>query len=125
MGGIVKRVAVAVVLLVLLGCGSSEDEAADLAEADRDSWACFTQMNALKQAIDNYRLSNKRLPDSLQRLTETDSRSRYPFLKSIPKDPWGNEYEYRVSDLNRYQMRSYGADGLRDSADDVHYPDGP
>ncbi len=85
--------------------------------------AAKTQMSSFGQAIDTYKMSNKKLPDSLQQLTETDGRNPYPLMKTIPADPWGADYEYRVLDRNNYQIRSYGEDGLPDTEDDVTYPE--
>ena len=41
-----------------------------------------------------------------------DARWR-PFLKgsSIPKDPWGNDYIYRVLENGDFEILSYGEDG--------------
>ncbi|MDF1702222.1 MAG: type II secretion system major pseudopilin GspG [Planctomycetota bacterium] len=84
--------------------------------------AAETQMSNFESAIDQYRMSNKKLPDSLDALTETDGRNPYPFMKTIPKDPWGNEYEYRVLDRSTFQLRSYGEDGEPDTDDDITWP---
>ena len=85
--------------------------------------AARTQMSNFSQAIDTYKMSNKKLPDSLNQLTETDGRNPHALMKNIPVDPWGNEYEYRVMDRNTFQIRSYGEDGLPDTEDDVTWPD--
>lgn len=84
--------------------------------------AAETQMKNFESAIDQYRMQNKKLPDSLDALTETDGKNPYPFMKSIPADPWGNEYEYRVLDRSTYQLRSYGEDGEPDTDDDITWP---
>ncbi|HYC53351.1 MAG TPA: type II secretion system major pseudopilin GspG [Candidatus Binatia bacterium] len=36
-----------------------------------------------------------------------------PYIKKLPRDPWGNEYVYRGPDGGRgdYEIMSYGADG--------------
>ena len=59
---------------------------------------------------------------SLEALTETDGRNPYPFMKTIPKDPWGNDYEYRVLDRSTFQIRCYGEDGEPDTDDDIVWP---
>jgi len=84
--------------------------------------AAETQMSNFASAIDNYKLTNKKLPDSLQQLTETDGRNPHPYINSVPKDPWGNEFEYRPGDRNDYQIRSAGEDGIPDTEDDVVWP---
>lgn len=84
--------------------------------------AAETQMSNFEGAIDQYRMRHKRLPDSLDALTETDGRNPYPIMKTIPQDPWGNEYEYRSLDKSTYQLRSYGEDGEPDTDDDITWP---
>ena len=74
-------------------------------------------------AIDMFRMRHKKLPGTLEALTVTDSRNPHPFMKSIPKDPWGNAYEYRILSRSKYQLRSYGPDGEPETDDDVVYPD--
>ncbi|MDJ0521669.1 MAG: type II secretion system protein GspG [Planctomycetota bacterium] len=83
------------------------------------------RMRMIGTAIDLYRMSYKKLPDSLPVLTETDDLSPDPFLHSVPKDPWGNSYEYRVVDRKTYEMRSFGPDGIAQTEDDILYPKRP
>ena len=85
--------------------------------------AAKTQMQNFGQAINNYRLTNKKLPGSLDELTETDGRNPHPYIDSIPDDPWGNPYDYRVQDRTKYQIRSNGEDGMPDTEDDIVYPE--
>jgi general secretion pathway protein G len=85
--------------------------------------AAKTQMHNFGQAIDTYYMTNKKMPDSLQQLTETSGRNPHPFIKNIPPDPWNNEYEYRLLDSRNYQIRSYGEDGLAETEDDILYPE--
>ena len=80
------------------------------------------QLSQFGAAMNNYRLANKKLPDSLEALTEAGGRNPRPFLASIPDDPWGNPYEYRILDRTTYQLRSNGADGIPDTEDDIVYP---
>ena len=84
--------------------------------------AAETQMANFAQAIDNYRLSNKKLPASLQELTEAGSRNPHPFINDIPVDPWGSEYVYRTLDRTTYEIRSYGEDMQADTEDDITWP---
>lgn len=81
-----------------------------------------TQMANFGSAIDNYRMSNKKLPSSLEDLTQTSDKDPEPFLKTIPKDPWGNPYEYRTSSNKEYTIRSHGEDGQPDTDDDIVWP---
>lgn len=80
------------------------------------------QMANFSAAIDMHHLQHKKLPDSLEALTETSARDPHPFLKKLPKDPWGNDYEYRVLDRRNYEIRSYGPDGQPDTEDDLTHP---
>ncbi|MDA1194104.1 MAG: type II secretion system protein GspG [Planctomycetota bacterium] len=84
--------------------------------------AAEAQMSNFESSIDTYRMRHKKLPSSLQDLTETDGRNPYPIMKTIPKDPWGNEYEYRMLDRNKYELKSYGEDGDPDTEDDIKWP---
>jgi general secretion pathway protein G len=82
-----------------------------------------TQMANFGAAIDNYRMSNKKLPPSLEDLTQTSERDPEPFMKGpIPKDPWGNAYEYRTTSNKDYTIRSHGEDGQPDTDDDIVWP---
>ncbi len=83
------------------------------AEATRASLA------AIASAIANYRLWKKKLPASLEVLTETDARTPHPLLEAIPKDGWGNPFEYRILDRTSYQVRSNGPDGMPNTEDDL------
>ena len=84
--------------------------------------AAQAQMKNFESAIDTYKMRNKKLPDNLEELTETNGRNPHPLMKSIPQDPWGNPFEYRKLDRNNYQLRSNGEDGLPETDDDVLWP---
>jgi general secretion pathway protein G len=84
--------------------------------------AAEAQMSSFESAIDQYKTQKKKLPDSLQALTETDGRNPHPFMKRIPVDPWGNEFEFKILGNTEYQIRSYGEDGLPDTEDDITWP---
>jgi len=115
--GVVGLFLVGGLLLALLGPRIPEllDESR-VSAAEADMWG-------LGQAIDNnYRLSNKKLPSSLKELTRASAHSLHAFISSIPDDPWGNAYDYRVIDRTTYQIRSNGADGMPDTEDDIVWP---
>ena len=81
------------------------------------------QMQGFAQAIDLYKLDKKKLPSSLQDLLQTDNeRGGGAYMKTIPKDPWGNEYEYRATGNKDFTIRSYGDDGQPDTEDDIFWP---
>jgi len=78
------------------------------------------QIQDLGAALDLYRLEVGRYPSSeegLQALVEApqgaDERWHGPYLKkrTLPKDPWGYEYQYRFPGENDiYDLYSLGAD---------------
>ncbi|MCU7797326.1 MAG: type II secretion system major pseudopilin GspG [Candidatus Thiodiazotropha sp. (ex Myrtea spinifera)] len=77
------------------------------------------QISELGAGLDLFHLEVGRYPTSsegLQALVERPSSAENwhgPYLKkrSVPKDPWGSEYEYRFpGDNGPYDLLSYGAD---------------
>ncbi|WP_423226995.1 type II secretion system major pseudopilin GspG [Marinobacter halodurans] len=81
-----------------------------------------TQMSNIANALDLYRLDNGSYPSTqqgLQALVTKPSGSPEPknwnpdgYLKSVPEDPWGNEYQYISPGVNGpYDLFSYGSDG--------------
>lgn len=87
-----------------------------------------TQMQMFETALDTYRLDNGDFPTSLDELRKSDKPSwDGPYLpKSIPLDPWGNPYAYKMPGENGYgyELSSYGKDGKpggeEDSKDILH-----
>ena len=77
-----------------------------------------TQIDLLSQAVLDYSIKMGSVPPQDPGLIllisnpSNDPRWR-PFLKgnSIPKDPWGRDYVYRVLDDGNYEILSYGEDG--------------
>lgn len=77
------------------------------------------QIELLGTALDSYRLDVGRYPTTeqgLQALRREPSGVRNwngPYLpREIPKDPWGNEYQYRSpGEHGDYDLWSFGADG--------------
>jgi len=66
------------------------------------------QIDALEKAVDQYRLDNRRYPTSEEGLAAIQ-----PYLKkTLPNDPWGRPYLYRVpGERAEYEVFSYGRDG--------------
>ena len=89
------------------------------AGAQRD--AALSQIASLEAALDTYRLDVGEYPDSLEGLRENDSgRASWngPYLRrSVPLDPWNNEYVYDSND-REFTLLSYGPDGERGGEDD-------
>ena len=73
-----------------------------------------TQIQLLGTALDLYNADIGRYPDSLEELIESsDPDWGGPYLKKkkIPKDPWGNDYQYEVIDGGRdYRLSSQGSE---------------
>ncbi len=100
-----------------------------LGGAKRD--AAKTQISNIELTLDSYRLDMFKYPSSLEALTKntsSDSKWRGPYLKKgLPKDPWGNEYQYRKpgQDGREYDVYSFAADGQQggegDDADVVSW----
>ena len=76
-------------------------------------------LQSFEDAINQYRMVHKKLPGSLQDLTESDGRMPKPPLPAVPEDAWGNPYEYKALDRSSYRLRSLGPDGLPETADDI------
>ncbi len=78
-----------------------------------------SQIELLGTALDSYRLDIGRYPtteqglDALRREPSGVRNWNGPYLnRNIPKDPWGNEYQYKSpGDHGEYDLWSYGADG--------------
>lgn len=87
--------------------------------------AAANQIDIFKIALNNYRLDNGSYPSTEQGLnaliedpgtSSMNSNWGGPYLekKEIPKDPWGNDYQYRnpgIHNSHRFDLWSYGRDG--------------
>jgi general secretion pathway protein G len=83
----------------------------------------------LSAALDAFEIDNGRYPsteEGLDALTTKPAANltawRGPYLKRLPKDPWGNPYVYRYPgehNKNGVDLSSNGPDGRPDTADDV------
>lgn len=84
------------------------------------------QMNALRKALDVYRLDTGHYPDSQAGLgalliaPPNESKWQGPYLqKNIPNDPWDHAYIYRIpGEKSELDIVSYGADGAPGGADE-------
>ncbi len=74
----------------------------------------------LEQAIETYRLDNLAFPDSLQALATAPAGLTNPeryreggYVRRLPKDPWGNDYQFRRPSTHggQFDVWSFGADG--------------
>ncbi|RVU31672.1 MULTISPECIES: type II secretion system major pseudopilin GspG [Neptunomonas] len=77
---------------------------------------------ALEQALDMYKLDNHQHPTTdqgLEALVERPSISPEPknyrpdgYIKRLPNDPWGNEYQYlQPGENGAFDLYSLGSDG--------------
>lgn len=74
------------------------------------------QIDSLEKALDQYRLDTRHYPQGLDALTakpESEANWSGPYLKkSVPNDPWGRPYVYRVPGTKSdYDLYSLGRDG--------------
>jgi general secretion pathway protein G len=75
------------------------------------------QIKNFETALDNYKLDVGTYPSVLQCLVSNlDQSDRWngPYLKTVPKDPWGNEYIYEQEgqhNMNSFDLYSWGPDG--------------
>jgi len=81
--------------------------------------AAKAQIDALTKSLDQYRLDVGRYPSTEQGLAVLVARPADepkwagPYLsKAVPKDPWGNDYQYRSpGEHGEYDLLSFGKDG--------------
>ncbi|WLD56651.1 type II secretion system major pseudopilin GspG [Salinispirillum sp. LH 10-3-1] len=114
---LIELMIVLVIIAVLTGLvaqnfiGRDHDARVQAARAD---------FNSIQNALEIYRLDNQSLPSTEQGLDALMSQPagspparnwRGPYLRSQPKDPWGNPYVYVNHGSNRIEIISYGADG--------------
>ncbi len=74
------------------------------------------QIDSLEKALDQYRLDTRHYPQALEALnSKPDNEANWsgPYLKkSVPNDPWGRPYVYRVPGTKGdYDLYSLGRDG--------------
>lgn len=85
--------------------------------------AARADIGTMSQALDLYRIDNGQYPSTeqgLQSLVQKPSGapepkkwnpSGYMKKKELPKDPWGNDYQYLRYPDGTFDLLSYGADG--------------
>lgn len=70
-----------------------------------------SDIRALSSSIKLYKLDNFKYPTALSELAGKGSKGR-GYLDKVPKDPWGNEYQYASSGSHfDFDVWSFGADG--------------
>lgn len=98
--------------------------------------AATQQLRGITEALEMYNLDNQMYPTTEQGLAALAEKPTTPpeprawktggYLKSVPKDPWGNAYVYLQPGVHGvYDVMSYGADGKKggegDDADIVSW----
>lgn len=91
---------------------------------DAQKKVAYTQIRTLSDALDLYKLSLRNYPSTAEGLNAlvTPKGNEKPFLTSVPKDPWGNDYAYiypGTHNPNGFDLMSYGPDGVQGGGDDV------
>ena len=76
------------------------------------------QMNEIAKAIDLFKITEKKVPDSLEELTQEDDNGE-AYMDEIPDDPWDTPYEYRPDGRKKYFLASAGPDRQLDTDDDI------
>lgn len=84
-----------------------------------ETQAARNQVDALEKSLDQYRLDVGHYPSTEQGLAAlverpaNESRWQGPYLKKgVPKDPWGNPYQYRFpGEHTEFDVFSFGKDG--------------
>ncbi|MFL9813721.1 type II secretion system major pseudopilin GspG [Stutzerimonas sp. VN223-3] len=85
-------------------------------------------IKAIGAALDMYKLDNYSYPSTqqgLEALVEKPGGNPQPknwnrdgYLKRVPKDPWGNDYQYlSPGTQGQFDLYSYGADGKQGGSD--------
>lgn len=88
--------------------------------------AAETQIGSFETALDSFEVDMGYYPADLSELIENkgDSEDWHgPYLgKTIPKDPWGNDYIYETPGKNSikgFDLMSMGPDGRKGGDDDI------
>lgn len=74
-------------------------------------------VSSISTALHLYNMNEGKYPASLSALQEGND----PYMQSIPKDPWGKDYNYAVGSSRkglRFEIYSFGDDGVQ-SGDDI------
>jgi len=119
------EVLLVLVILVVLGSIATVAVTGQQDRALRDS--ARAQVQIFDRAIEMYRFNMKKYPSELDDLIKKPSDAKeaerwgtegYLNKKSIPLDPWDNEYRYESKD-NSVKVWSTGPDGSDGTDDDV------
>ena len=92
--------------------------------ADAQKKVAFTQIKSIADALELYKLSMRNYPTTAEGLAALVSpkNGEKPFMPSIPKDPWGNDFVYVYPGQHNsggFDLFSYGPDGVQGGTDDI------
>ena len=121
------EIMVVIVILGLLASFIVPNLMGNKDKADRQK--ASSDLVALENALDMYRLDNGRYPSAEQGLNALIEKpsippvpAHYPeegYLRFLPQDPWGNDYRLIATKKGRAHVISAGPDGEFDTADDI------
>ena len=86
--------------------------------------AAKTDVSNLETAVGTYEVDNGAYPTKLDDLIAAPggiTTWHGPYIARLPKDPWGNEYVYKLpgtNNTNGFDLYSFGTDG-REGNDDI------
>jgi len=114
------EIMVVIVILGVLAAMVMPSVMGNKAKADRQK--VITDLTALEQALDMYKLDNGRYPTTEQGLdalvskpdSEPEPRKYQPggYIRRLPTDPWGNDYQLMSPGQNgMVDVYSLGLDG--------------
>ena len=101
------RIEILAIGLVTFACGPPLEERREAARAD---------LEELRVQLKQYAINNGRYPTSLERLLDIDIHKRAPVVRrELPRDPWGNAYDYLPSEdlISAPRVMCLGRDGVR------------
>jgi general secretion pathway protein G len=90
--------------------------------------AAKTQLSTFGTVLDAFEVDNGYYPKGKSGLNDLvaaprDAKNwRGPYIKEVPKDPWGNDYVYECPGKNNptsYDVSSMGPDGQLGGTDDI------
>jgi hypothetical protein len=120
------RALASLALVAAAGCSSGGRQPAGPLPPPRPDLiepAAKLDMIRMERAIHSFAQERAgRLPGSLEDLRAgSPGDGGRPYLPSVPVDPWGTPYSYAIESSRHgtYDLRSYGADRLPGTADDV------
>jgi len=83
-----------------------------------------TQIKAIADALDHYKLSFRKYPSTAEGLSvlAAPKGKQEPFMNQIPKDAWDNSFVYIFPGSHNsgsFDLLSYGPDGSSGGSDDI------